>query len=78
MDVTHLEANYASLLKDIHSSRPRKDFPFITKVYLLAPPSTEKLKVNWKSYIELVPEVDSSQLLNEEDEGEEKNLTAVA
>lgn len=51
MDEKHLESNLASLLKDIDLMRPKREGKFITRVHLISPPSSEKIKVNPFAYV---------------------------
>jgi len=64
MDTSHLEENFSALLKDVNSLRPNREGPFITKCCLVAPPSPERLKVDYNQYIE----EDVSKRDEEEDE----------
>lgn len=67
MDTSHLEENFSALLKDVNSMRPNREGPFITKCCLVAPPSPERLKVDYSQYIE----EDASKREEEDDEDEE-------
>lgn len=53
MEPHHLEANFISLIKDIHSVKPKREGPFITRCLLWSPPSNEKLKVDHKQYLDI-------------------------
>ncbi|XP_023939603.2 50S ribosomal protein L1 [Bicyclus anynana] len=46
MDAKHIAENIDALLKDIQSVRPKRDGPFITRCFIVSPPSTEKLKID--------------------------------
>ena len=65
-----MEENFSAVLKDVNSMRPNREGPFITKCCLVAPPSPERLKVDYNRYIE----EDASQR-EEEDDEEEENET---
>lgn len=51
MDKKHLEENLISLLKDVNSTRPKREGQFITRVLLKSPPSGEQLKIDPFVYI---------------------------
>lgn len=70
MDTSHLEENFSALLKDVNSMRPNREGPFITKCCLVAPPSPERLKVDYSQYIE-----EDTSKREEEDDEEEENET---
>jgi len=70
MDTSHLEENFSALLKDVNSMRPNREGPFITKCCLVAPPSPERLKVDYSQYIE-----EDASKREEEDDEEEENET---
>lgn len=70
MDTSHLEENFSALLKDVNSMRPNREGPFITKCCLVAPPSPERLKVDYSQYID-----EHASKREEEDDEEEENET---
>jgi len=70
MDTAHLEENFSALLKNVNSMRPNREGPFITKCCLVAPPSPERLKVDYNQYIE-----EDASKREEEDDEEEENET---
>lgn len=70
MDTSHLEENFSALLKGVNSMRPNREGPFITKCCLVAPPSPERLKVDYSQYIE-----EDASKREEEDDEEEENET---
>lgn len=70
MDTSHLEENFSALLKNVNSMRPYREGPFITKCCLVAPPSPERLKVDYSQYVE-----DIASKREEEDDEEEENET---
>jgi len=70
MDTAHLEENFSALLKNVNSMRPNREGPFITKCCLVAPPSPERLKVDYNQYIE-----EDGSKREEEDDDEEENET---
>jgi len=46
----HLEENFAVLVRDVMTQKPKRDGPFITRCLIWSPPSREKLKVNHEVY----------------------------
>jgi large subunit ribosomal protein L1 len=70
MDTSHMEENFSALLKDVNSMRPNREGPFITKCCLVAPPSSERLKVDYSQYID-----EDASKREEEDDEEEENET---
>jgi hypothetical protein len=72
MDTAHLEENFSLLLKDVHSMKPNREGPFITKCCLVSLPSPERLKVNHQLYI---GEDDNEEQEKEEEEKEEEDET---
>jgi hypothetical protein len=69
MDTAHLEENFSAVLKDVSSMRPSREGPFITKCCLVSMPSPERLKVDYKQYID---EDDDEREAGEEEDDEEK------
>ncbi|KAJ8954952.1 hypothetical protein NQ318_000382 [Aromia moschata] len=69
MDVKHLEENFAALVRDIHSAKPKRDGDFILRCLLWSPPSPEKLKVDHKLYLDVQKE-ESKSLEEDEETGE--------
>jgi large subunit ribosomal protein L1 len=51
MDSKHLEANFAALVEDLNSVRPKREGDFISRCLLWSPPSRERFKVDHKLYI---------------------------
>ncbi|PNF43636.1 hypothetical protein B7P43_G00697 [Cryptotermes secundus] len=74
MDTSHLEENFSSLLKDVNSVRPNREGPFITKCCLVTLPSLERLKVDYKQYID---EVDNGNEKEKVEEDDDENDDAV-
>lgn len=72
MDPKHLEENFASLIKDVNSARPKRSGTFITRCLLLSPPSSEKLKVDHNLYLEEKKQTDT----DEDDDVQEMRATA--
>ncbi|XP_054268311.1 39S ribosomal protein L1, mitochondrial-like [Macrosteles quadrilineatus] len=52
MEDSQLEENFQALVNDINTNRPKRPGPFITRVIMSCPPSTENLKVNIEPYLE--------------------------
>jgi large subunit ribosomal protein L1 len=69
MDTSHLEENFSAVLKDVYSMRPNREGQFITKCCLVAPPSPERLKVDYSQYID---EDDNKRAEEEEHDDEEE------
>lgn len=61
LETKQLEENLISLLENVQSVRPKREGPFITRVLMTSPPSSERLKLNL------------AYLLGEEDLGEESS-----
>jgi large subunit ribosomal protein L1 len=74
MDTSHLEANFSALLKDVNSVRPNREGPFITKCCLVTLPFQERLKVDYKQYIN---EVDNDNEKEKDEEEEDDDDDAV-
>ncbi|XP_067004658.1 large ribosomal subunit protein uL1m [Anabrus simplex] len=72
MDVSHLEANFIALLKDVDSLRPKREGPFITRCLLISAPSVERLKVNLEPYLGVEKDQDIRIEEEEEEEVEEE------
>lgn len=51
MPSEQLEANFAAILKDVESCRGKPSGDFITRVYVVSPPSPEKFVVSPNTYI---------------------------
>ncbi|CAH2085194.1 unnamed protein product [Euphydryas editha] len=52
METKQIAENVDALLKDIQSIRPKRDGLFITRCFLLSPPSPEKLKIDPFRHVE--------------------------
>ncbi|XP_069688986.1 large ribosomal subunit protein uL1m [Periplaneta americana] len=79
MDVSHLEANFTALLKDVNSMRPKREGPFITKCCLVSLPSPERLKIDFSQYIDEVRqgEKDENEDADNEQVKDEEQKTSV-
>jgi hypothetical protein len=75
MDTSHMEENFSALLKDVNSVRPNREGPFITKCCLVTLPCSERLKVDYKQYIDEVG--NEKEKGDEEEEDEEEEDSAV-
>lgn len=51
MPTEELEANFSAILKDIETCRGRPSGAFITRCYVLSPPSPERFVVNTDPYV---------------------------
>ncbi|XP_044729005.1 50S ribosomal protein L1 [Chrysoperla carnea] len=71
METIQLEENLIALLKDVDSAKPRRNNPFITRCYLLSPPSREKFIINLEQYIDSSENTNKSSLSDENEEEEE-------
>ncbi|XP_018318443.1 uncharacterized protein LOC108732249 isoform X2 [Agrilus planipennis] len=52
MDINHLEENFASVIRDIHKMKPKRDGEFVRRCLLWSPPVVERLKVDYSVYLE--------------------------
>ncbi|XP_014614299.1 PREDICTED: 50S ribosomal protein L1 [Polistes canadensis] len=70
MDSKHLEENFAALVKDIYSVKPKKVTTFILRACLISPPGKEYFRVDFNQYLpQETVKKDSvtEELLEEED-----------
>lgn len=51
MDIEHLEANFAALVQDVNTMKPKREGRFITRCLLLSDPSGEKFKIDHGIYL---------------------------
>nr|SVE77077.1 EOG090X089S [Daphnia lumholtzi]SVE78935.1 EOG090X089S [Daphnia lumholtzi] len=72
MPMEELEANFSAILKDIESCRPRTSRSFITRCYVLSPPSPEYFVVKTEAYIKNKAE-DTSSSSSSDDESDNEN-----
>nr|SVE73632.1 EOG090X089S [Daphnia atkinsoni] len=70
MPVDELEANYSAILKDIETCRARKSGAFITRCYVLSPPSPEYFVVKTDAYVKKKVEDTSSSSSDDESDNE--------
>lgn len=70
MPVDELEANYSAILKDIETCRARKSGAFITRCYVLSPPSPEYFVVKTDAYVKKKAEDTSSSSSDDESDNE--------
>lgn len=73
MEPAHLEANFAALVKDVWTQKPKGKTEFIRRCLLWSPPSREKFKVNEKLYIE---DAEVTEDADEEEEAEALEVKA--
>ncbi|GBP14578.1 Probable RNA-directed DNA polymerase from transposon BS [Eumeta japonica] len=73
METKHIAENLETLLKDINSVRPKREGLFVTRCYLLSPPSNEKFKIDPFAYIKKEYEIKG-----EEDSDDETEVAATA
>ncbi|XP_057377167.1 large ribosomal subunit protein uL1m-like [Daphnia carinata] len=72
MPMEELEANFSTILKDIESCRARTSGSFITRCYVLSPPSPEYFVVKTEAYIKKKAEDTSSSSSSDDDSDNEK------
>nr|CAG4648010.1 EOG090X089S [Moina brachiata]SVE93083.1 EOG090X089S [Moina brachiata] len=72
MPSEQLEANFAAILKDVESCRGKPSGDFITRVYVVSPPSPEKFVVSPDTYIgkKIADSSSSSSSSDESDDDE--------
>ncbi|GAB0096507.1 Ribosomal protein L1, mitochondrial [Sergentomyia squamirostris] len=76
MDIDHLEKNLINLLKDIDSTRPKRDGKFITRVLIKSPPSKEKFKIHPFLYVSEIlekfslPEAEAAEDVERDEEAQ--------
>lgn len=75
MPSEELEANFSAILKDIESCRARPTGVFVTRCYVLSPPSTENFVVNTEPYLGKMVEDSSSSSSSSDDESDDDNET---
>ena len=68
MPTEELEANFSSILKDIETCRGKPSGAFITRCYVLSPPSPETFVVNTDTYVKNKKAAESSSSSSSEDE----------
>lgn len=65
MDATHLEENFASLVRDVYEMKPNRPGTFISRCLMSSPPSREIFKINHSVYL---PEEQVEEAPEEEEE----------
>lgn len=70
MPVEQLEANFSAILKDIESCRGRATGEFVTRVFVVSPPSPERFVVSADTYIGKKAADTSSSSSSEESDDE--------
>lgn len=73
METAHLEANFASLLRDVHLVKPKNRGDIFIRCLLWSPPSGEKLKVDHRLYVQ-VKEDNAKEEHVEDEDGEEMEV----
>ncbi len=68
MPTEELEANFSAILKDIESCRAKPFGAFITRCYVLSPPSPERFVVNTEPYVKSKKAAESSSSSSSEDD----------
>nr|CAG4642604.1 EOG090X089S [Evadne anonyx] len=72
MGTSELEDNFAAILKDVETCRARSSGAFITRCFVVAPPSRERFVVDPDSYIGKKPAPSSTQIPDDEDNDDEE------
>lgn len=74
MPTEELEANFSVILKDIETCRAKPSGAFITRCYVLSPPSPERFVVNTEPYVKnkKAAETSSSSSSEDDDSDDEK------
>lgn len=75
MPIEELEANFSTILKDIETCRGRRTGAFITRCYVLSPPSPEYFIVNADTYVGKTAE-DTSSSSSSDDESDDEQEKA--
>ncbi|XP_012288922.1 uncharacterized protein LOC105704356 [Orussus abietinus] len=75
METSDLEENFAAVLKDINSARPKREGPFITRTRIGTLSASESFKVEFAPYIATKNEAPKK---DEEEEEEEEEDTSAA
>lgn len=77
MPTQELEANFDTILKDVETCRGRTTGAFITRCFILSPPSPERFVVKAETYVGSKEEDSSSSSSDDEDsdaeDGKEKD-----
>nr|CAG4647161.1 EOG090X089S [Megafenestra aurita]SVE92466.1 EOG090X089S [Megafenestra aurita] len=71
MSMEELEANFSAILKDIESCRGRTSGEFITRTFVISPPSTESFVVKTETYVGKKAD-DSSSSSSSDDESDDE------
>lgn len=71
MSMEELEANFSAILKDIESCRGRASGEFITRTFVISPPSTESFVVKTETYVGKKAD-DSSSSSSSDDESDDE------
>ncbi|KAG5864915.1 hypothetical protein JTB14_017006 [Gonioctena quinquepunctata] len=72
MDSKNLEENFAALVRDIYTMKPKRKGHFISRCILWSPPSPEKLKVDHNMYLDVAESKTSATEEEEEEQVGEK------
>nr|SVE75201.1 EOG090X089S [Daphnia dolichocephala] len=75
MPIEELEANFSTILKDIETCRTRTSGAFITRCYVLSPPSPEYFVVKTEPYVNKKAD-DTSSSSSSDDESDNENEDA--
>ncbi|KAJ8937493.1 hypothetical protein NQ314_011883 [Rhamnusium bicolor] len=70
MDASQLEENFAALIRDVYSMKPKREGHFISRCLLWSPPSQEKLKVDHNLYLSFIEP--NNEMIEEDEEVAEK------
>jgi len=73
METSELEGNFAAILKDVETCRGRSSGAFITRCFVISPPSRERFVVNPDHYVgKKAASTTSQNPVNEDNEDEEQ------
>ena len=73
MPAEELEANFSVILKDIETCRGRATGEFITRTYVLSPPSPEYFVVDTEPFVGKKADDSSSSSSSSDDESDDEN-----
>lgn len=74
MDAKHLEENFAAIVRDLYTQRPKREGHFISRCLIWSPPSREKLKVDHNMYLTGQNVVNSSKSSVDEENSEAEQV----
>jgi len=72
MQTSELEENFAAILKDVETCRGRSSGAFITRCFVVSPPSRERFVVNPDQYVGKKPAPSKTQNTDPEENDDEE------